>query len=348
MRILWDSGNVGFGGCGINEWDRHVIEALRDKGHEVTLIVDDLLSKRPKFKNWNPPTSGFTRYDGKITLSNYREIYNKLGPFDVQIGNHFTMFPLCNKIVPVVHDVDIPGREEYSLSILLSLKGSGKLTNFFACTTGFIQEQVKDALPNSETSVIFSGSKFSNPCLPKSEEYTPQRPYVCYWGNRYEKSKNFLALLKSLKYHDFDLKVSGFNPPTKKELETVEKLGLKERVEFFTGLSDEELVGFIRNSDMYVCPSKYEGMGLPVIEAMSLGVPVVVSPCAALPSVVGDCGFLAESATAKHLGEAIKECSKNSSLRDDRVRKGLAKAEKWTWGNTADSLLKLVDSALRS
>jgi hypothetical protein len=40
VRILWDSGNIGFGGCGINEWDRNVIDALRKQNYDVTLIVD--------------------------------------------------------------------------------------------------------------------------------------------------------------------------------------------------------------------------------------------------------------------------------------------------------------------
>lgn len=339
MRILWDSGNVGFGGCGINEWDRFMIQALRDKGHDVVLIVDNLLAKRPKFPKWKPPASGFTRYEGEILASNYTEIYQTLGPFDVQVGNHFTMFPVCDKIVPVVHDVSIPGRKEYSLSVQLTLRGLATLTDTFACTTPFIQEQVLGLVPQVKTECLFAGCKFA----PYSGEKTkPEKSYIAYWGNRYEQAKNFKSLLRTLKLHDLELRVSGFLPPSDTELKQVRELGLEGRVKYYTALSDEELRCMVAGAEMYVCPSKYEGMGLPVMEAMALGVPVVTSPCASLPYIVGDGGYVAKSAGFKDLAAAINECLSNPVETQKRLEQAQERTKEWTWSLAADRLLSLL------
>lgn len=340
MRILWDSGNVGFGGCGINEWDRFMIQALRDKGHDVVLIVDNLLAKRPKFPKWKPPASGFTRYEGEILASNYTEIYQTLGPFDVQVGNHFTMFPICDRIVPIVHDVAIPGRPEYSLSISLTLRALTTLTDTFACTTPFIESQVKSIVPAAKTNCLYGGCKFAG--LPREPKTGGKEPYIAYWGNRYEQAKNFKSLVSSLRYHDLNLEVASFLPPPESEFKYVESQGLLNRINYNLGLDDEALRKMVSGAEMYVCPSKYEGMGLPVMEAMSLGVPVVIAPYAALPGMVEDAGYVAKSAGAKDLAAAINLCLSNPLETQAKVRKAQEKTKQWTWELAADRLLSLL------
>lgn len=345
MRILWDSGNVGFGGCGINEWDRHVIKNLRGKGHDVVLLVDKNLKRRPKFKTWKEPEGGYTFIDDRITPHNYRSIVDSLGKFDVQIGNHFTMFPVLDSVLPVVFDVNIKGRKDYSRGIVASLRGLMTLTDHFLCATSYTQDQLLSLNSEVKTSVTWGGAK----PLPGGKALPPtDKPYIAYWGNRYGAEKNFLSLVKTLKYHDLDLCVSGFLPPSTQELDLVEELKLKDRVHFFTNLDDEELGNMISGAKMYVCPSKYEGLGLPPIEAMGIGLPVVSSPCASLPSVVGDCGVITDSANAKDLTKGILKVLSDPQKTQERVYKGLEKVKLWTWDNTADIILQTAHELLNS
>lgn len=334
MKILWDSGNVGFGGCGINEWDRNVIGELRNLGHEVVLLVDNLLARRPKFKKWNPPNGGYSRVDTKITPENYLDVVSSFGPFDVQVGNHFTMYPILGKVVPICHDYDIPGRKDYSRGIKLSLQGICTLTDRVACTTPFIEKQVRDSISGVETCLLYGGSKLRP--MPKEKI---EKPYIAYWGNRYSKEKNFISLLKTLPHHNLDMVVCSFLPPSPAELETVAKLGVEKRVCFHTGVSDEELNTIVSNSALYVCPSTYEGFGLPAVEAMAAGVPVIVSPCASLPSVVEGVGYVAKSHRVKDLAAAIKEVLGNPEETELRRVEALKKVENWTWSNTASILI---------
>lgn len=337
MKILWDCGNVGYGGCGINEWDRNVVNSLRCRGHEVTLIIDKSFSRRPKFKSWIPPEGGLIFYDGYMTPDNYSEVVSSIGEFDFQIGNHFTMFPILKNIVPVVHDYHIPNRDSYTMGIKNSLRGLSKVTSRFLCTTPFIEGQVKEACPSSRTVSVYGGCKFSEfpsaSTLGRGEE---QGGYIAYWGNRYASNgKNFDSLLKTLPHHELDLIVSGFIPPSKEETDLVEKLGVVDRVTFHTGLTDEELYHIISGSSLYVCPSRYEGFGIPVVEAMSLGVPVVVSPCASLPSIVGRGGVVAKTHKSKDLVEAIKRVLNNQEETKERVEEGKRISSEWSWDKTA-------------
>lgn len=340
MRILWDNGNVGFGGCGINEWDRNVINALVSLGHEVKMISDPRLRRRPKLKTWIRPVEGVVEeIDTPMTVHNYSEVVKSLGPFDIQVGNHFTMFPMLDNIVPVVHDYHIKGRESYTQGIKLSLAGLTQLTNRFICTTPYIQNQLNEAHPGLDTQVVYGGCKFKNASSEKeiNDHFTPM--YIAYWGNRYADGKNFLSLLKTLPYHNLDLVVCGFSSPQKKELDLIEQMGIQDRVTYHTGLSDEELPKVISGAKMYVCPSTYEGFGLPALEAMSLGIPTVVSPCASLPSVVGDSGWVAKSHKTKDLAEAIQVVLDNPEETERKRLSGLDRSSQWTWEETAKKIV---------
>jgi glycosyltransferase involved in cell wall biosynthesis len=345
LRVLWDSGNIGFGGCGINEWDRHIVDSLRSQGVDVTLLVDKNLKRRPKFKTWNPPKEGYTFVAEKITAKNYKEVVESLGPFDIQIGNHFTMFPVLDRILPVVHDVSIPKRKSYSLGIELSLGGICSLTERFLCTSPFIENQVLGMFPQAKTWVTWAGAKFATSPCKKVEG--GRKPYIAYWGNRYAEGKNFLALLETLNYHNLDLCVSSYLPPSEKELAFVEKHNLGDRVQFYTGLNDEALQILIEGASLYVCPSTYEGLGLPPIEAMGVGVPVVVSPCASLPGVVGDCGIIADSHKAKDLSAAILKVLADPKATLARTEKGKTWAGNFTWERASQVVLEAAIDTVR-
>ena len=342
MKILWDSGNIGFGGCGINEWDRNVVTHLRKRGHEVTIIVDNSFKRRPRFKKWSPPEGGYTKYDGFITPNNYGEAVSSLGGFDVQIGNHFTMFPMVDSIVPVVHDYHIPGRDSYNIGIFKTFEFYKNKAKGFICTTPFIEDQLLGEYPNLETQVVYGGSK-----LVYNGKWERERPYISYWGNRYAcGTKNFLSLLKTLPYHSLDMVICGFMPPSDKEIQLVKDMGCEGRVSFYTGLDDLELSKMVAGSSLYVCPSTYEGFGLPVVEAMSLGVPVVVSPCASLPSIVGDGGLVAKSHRTKDLSQSINQVVNNPEDTEARRLRGLERSKMWKWGITAEKIEKFVEGLL--
>lgn len=87
----------------------------------------------------------------------------------------------------------------------------------------------------------------------------------------------------------------------------LERLDLGDKVSFVSGISTEELVKEYAQASLFVCPSLYEGFGLPLGEAMACGLPVVSSDGGALPEVAGKVGTLVPAANAEALASAIDE-----------------------------------------
>ena len=94
-------------------------------------------------------------------------------------------------------------------------------------------------------------------------------------------------------------------------------------------VAKDELARLYRGAACLVFPSRYEGFGLPVVEAMASGTPVVAAPDAALREVAGDAAVFAEpGALADGVRRALAE-------RERLVAAGLERARRFTWEETA-------------
>jgi glycosyltransferase involved in cell wall biosynthesis len=94
-------------------------------------------------------------------------------------------------------------------------------------------------------------------------------------------------------------------------------------------VSKEELARLYRGAACLVFPSRYEGFGLPLVEAMASGTPVVATPDAALKEVAGDAAvFVEPGALAAGVRRALAE-------REQLVAAGLERVRQFTWEETA-------------
>jgi glycosyltransferase involved in cell wall biosynthesis len=99
-------------------------------------------------------------------------------------------------------------------------------------------------------------------------------------------------------------------------------------------LEDHELRSAYSGAVALVYPSKYEGFGLPVVEAMKCGCPVITCPNASIPEVGGDAVFYIPDDDVNAMGEALLEVQKRS-LRQNLIEAGDQQARKFTWGAMA-------------
>ena len=106
-------------------------------------------------------------------------------------------------------------------------------------------------------------------------------------------------------------------------------------------LDDEELRLAYAGAVALVYPSKYEGFGLPVLEALSCGCPVITCPNASIPEVAGEAALYVDDEDVEGLADALCEVQK-PKVRNSLIAAGLEQAKKFSWSKMA----KTVSSAL--
>ena len=112
----------------------------------------------------------------------------------------------------------------------------------------------------------------------------------------------------------------------------IRRLGLEQRVELAGHLEREELAALYRGAACLVFPSRYEGFGLPVLEAMASGTPVVAAAAGAVPEVAGDAAILVDPGDPSALAAGIERALAD---RDRLVAAGLERARQFSWAETA-------------
>ncbi len=120
------------------------------------------------------------------------------------------------------------------------------------------------------------------------------------------------------------------------------------------GTAELEVVGYIADgalvdeyvrADMLVYPSLYEGFGLPVVEAMACGLPVITSTGGSLPEIAGDAALIVDPLDEGAIAEAILRLSGDDGLRCELSRKGRARAQRFSWAESADRHIQVYRQA---
>jgi glycosyltransferase involved in cell wall biosynthesis len=93
-------------------------------------------------------------------------------------------------------------------------------------------------------------------------------------------------------------------------------------------------------------PSRFEGFGAPVLEAMSRMCPVVASDATALPEVVRDAGILVSPDNPDEWCQAMAEMLEDDEARSRLAKAGLERARAFTWDRSADILEEAYARAL--
>jgi mannosyltransferase len=163
-------------------------------------------------------------------------------------------------------------------------------------------------------------------------------PYALFVGGRAE-YKNFDLALQGFAAsrfgQDADLLCCGA-PLTRHERERVRQFGLEGRVRLRTGLDSEGLRDLYDAATMLLYPSRYEGFGLPVLEAMARGCPVIGLRGSAVSEVAGSAGVLLDSADAGTLADAIDSVAEPERRRHI-AELGVRHAAKFTWTASAEA-----------
>ncbi|NJN66364.1 MAG: glycosyltransferase family 4 protein [Chloroflexaceae bacterium] len=129
---------------------------------------------------------------------------------------------------------------------------------------------------------------------------------------------------------------------------TVRDLRLGDAVVFVGKVSQEQLCWLYRACRIYVNPSRYEGFGLPVAEALACGAPSLVAATSSLPEVAGEAALLLPPLEVDAWAEALERLWHDDDLRSTLARRGPLQASRFSWEQAARQTLQIYRRVARN
>jgi glycosyltransferase involved in cell wall biosynthesis len=117
--------------------------------------------------------------------------------------------------------------------------------------------------------------------------------------------------------------------------EAVAASGVADRILVPGYVPEADKAALLTGADVFAYPSRYEGFGLPVLEAMACGTPVVTTTGGSLPEVAGDAATLIEPGDADALAAALAKLAADPAARQDAAARGRQRAATFTWERCA-------------
>lgn len=112
-------------------------------------------------------------------------------------------------------------------------------------------------------------------------------------------------------------------------------------------VDDDTVLDLLHGARALVYPSKFEGFGLPPLEAMTAGCPVITTRHTSLPEVCGDAVLYIDPDNPQEFGRALQEIENNEGLRQDLRARGLRQARMFTWEEGAEIFLSALQDTVR-
>jgi glycosyltransferase involved in cell wall biosynthesis len=198
-------------------------------------------------------------------------------------------------------------------------------------------------VPTDKVSVVHLGFERFDAKTLEIGRKVPSRPFLLFVGQR-DGYKNFSGLLEAIASsralrRDFDVVAFGGGQFTTAERTRISDLGLGERQVRQIGGHDTVLAQLYEDAAAFVYPSRYEGFGLPPLEAMAHRCPVVSSNTSSMPEVIGPAAEYFQPESSVDMAAAIDRVVNSPSRRAELEFAGLQRLELYDWRNCADQTL---------
>jgi glycosyltransferase involved in cell wall biosynthesis len=356
VRIVFDVSPLSHALTGIGEYIRGSLAGLVEvagRDHEIVAFaptspagrraiprvlegidVDVRLTTLPFAHHWR---QGWSRA-GRPALERF------LGRFDVL---HFSdwMFPPQRAGVraTTVHDL-VPLRfPEWTTRRTRAMHGAKYRNAARTCDLVYTNSQytandVVELLGVAEERVRVARPGFGPEFGPDGELASLGRPYLLTVATL-EPRKNLGTLVEAYRLLDSNLALavaggSGWGEQPELDVAGVLRLGW---------VDDEELARLYRGASVFVYPSRFEGFGIPILEAMASGVPVVASSHASMDEACGDAAVRADPDDPAALAAAVEEALRRS---EELRALGLRHAARFSWLEAGRVFLRGYEEAL--
>ncbi|AMR31750.1 mannosyltransferase [Mucilaginibacter sp. PAMC 26640] len=165
-----------------------------------------------------------------------------------------------------------------------------------------------------------------------------------------EERKNLLLLAKALAYTKTNTNAVVVGKPTgylDKVKVFLASRGLADSVTFLHDVSFDDLPAIYQLAKLFVYPSRYEGFGIPVLEALVSGIPVIAATGSCLEEAGGPFSRYVGPDDVQGLAKAIDEVLSDGNLQQQMIKEGLAYAQRFEDRNLAAQMMNIYNKVTR-
>ena len=228
----------------------------------------------------------------------------------------------------------------YAWKFRQTLREADHIIAISECTKRDILAYGSDLISEDQISLIYQS------CAPKFKSASAAKGgerYILSVGS-IEARKNILLAVKALPYlpEELQLVIVGRHTPYTDEVKAyAEKKGLSHRIRIMHGVSDEALPKLYAEAEAFVYPSRYEGFGIPIIEAISCGLPVVACTGSCLEEAGGPDALYVNPDDAEAMAQAIRQVLRGVEGRKTRIERSQQYIKRFAGNDVAGQVAEL-------
>jgi len=362
MRILYDGRifqkqKTG----GINRYFAEIISGLPADYHPLVTGVEDLGKNAPRHPNLEQPHFKLFR-PGRISVR-LRDRWWKprlLGGLDLfhptyyDLTSGYALSDFKCPMVTTVHDLihaRFPLQSDDAAEIIQAQRESVLRADRVVCVSKSTERDLLEFIPEAagKIDVIYHGSSFPvNGACEATDIH--ENPSFLYVGGRWG-YKNFQLLLRAFAkaaslVPNIRLVLAGY-PLAPEERWQMHFLGIADRVTSVVFPEEPALEQLYRKSIALLYPSRYEGFGLPPVEAMACSCPAIVSNQPALLEVCGAAALHCDADDSVELSRLMRIIHDDPVRRAGLIAAGRDRVARFTWRATARILLDVCVQGAR-
>ena len=366
MRILIEDGFSIEKGTGIGRDTQNLVNELA-KYQQVEVLPRPA---RALIQGIRPLSARRVAYGVWLETVFQRQI-ERLGADLVHFTNHLVPRSRKSKATYVVtiHDLTAWRMPEalpfiYRRYLRTAISRSVNRADLILCPSDAIRNEVIEHFNLKESSVRTAWNASSSlPELSAQEQedlssqfrrkFGLRRPFILFVGTL-ERRKNVTTLVEAfarvVEMHDLQLVLVGRPGYGFSEIvASIQRQAYRDRYILTGYVSDEELALLYTIANLFAYPSRYEGFGIPLIEAMSFGVPIVASGIPASKEVAADAAlYYNDSLDDAALAGKILEVLESSTLKSELGSRGKQRAIRFRWDCVARMYIDAYKGSLNS
>ena len=362
MKLAVDATSLLLPRTGIGVFTSEMLRALA--GRPDMQVSAFNTSPRGRGRGWLPSEigDGVHEVPGRMPTGGVRWLWDSLsvprlewlaGSADVAHGPNYRV-PPTTRAAPVVsvHDISFehgpPISSPAGRAHRRSVRAAVRAGAWIHTDSEYVAAEVREIYPIEPHRVVTVPLGVRLP--PAGPHPAPGAPYVLALGatDRRKGLTTLVAAFDALAFTDRDLRLvhAGPDGDASDDLsDAINRSPHRDRILRLGWVDDGARTALIEEAAAVAYPSRYEGFGLVVLEAMAAGRPVVTTQSAAIPEVAGDAAVYVEAGDADALAGGLHRVLTDQELSAELSARGRGRSAVFTWERTADGLIDLYTEA---